>query len=159
MAKLTVKQEKFITSYVQTGNAQQSAIDAGYPPKSAHSIATENLQKPAIIERRKELEAQINSPKIADVKERKEKASEIIRAEVKSPVTAKECISAIAELNKMEHIYDEKPQWNDNRIFNILVSSEKAKELTERIGRRLDAIQRQGVTEGNNEIEGEALQG
>ena len=50
-------------------------------------------------------------------------------------------IKAIAELNKMEHIYEaDGVVHNDNRVINIIVATEKAKELTQRIidGERTD---------------------
>jgi len=37
-------------------------------------------------------------------------------------------VSAISELNKMEHIYDEKPQFQDNRVYNILVQGDEARD-------------------------------
>lgn len=49
MKKLTVKQKKFADNYIETGNATQSAISAGYSEKTARQIATENLTKPAIL--------------------------------------------------------------------------------------------------------------
>lgn len=45
---MTKKQEKFCEEYMVDLNATQAAIRAGYSTKSAHSIATENLQKPAV---------------------------------------------------------------------------------------------------------------
>lgn len=60
MAKLTIKQKKFADYYIETGNATQSAIRAGYSKKTANRIATENLSKLVISEyiqkRLKELE-------------------------------------------------------------------------------------------------------
>jgi phage terminase small subunit len=46
--KMTNKQKRFCEEYLIDLNATQAAIRAGYSPKSAHAIATENLQKPAI---------------------------------------------------------------------------------------------------------------
>lgn len=47
-------------------------------------------------------------------------------------------ITAIAELNKMDGVYQIMPPgFNDNRTINIIVSSEKAKELTQNVTRRL----------------------
>ena len=46
--KLTAKQKKFADNYIKTGNATQSAIDAGYSKKTAPTIASENLIKPNI---------------------------------------------------------------------------------------------------------------
>ena len=46
--KLTLKQKKFTSEYIKTGNATKSAIKAGYSKKTAHSIGSENLKKPEI---------------------------------------------------------------------------------------------------------------
>ncbi len=48
--KLTLKQQKFKTEYIKTGNATKSAIKAGYSKKTAYSIGSENLKKPEIQE-------------------------------------------------------------------------------------------------------------
>lgn len=69
MKKLTIKQKKFADEYIKTGNATQSAINAGYSEKTARKIGSENLTKPDIKayidERMKELEEEA----IADQKE------------------------------------------------------------------------------------------
>jgi phage terminase small subunit len=48
MMKLTGKQRLFVENYLATGNATQAAIGAGYSARTARSIASENLKKPAI---------------------------------------------------------------------------------------------------------------
>ena len=51
MAELTDKQEAFIEAYLANGfNATKAAIVAGYSPKTARSIGSENLTKPDISE-------------------------------------------------------------------------------------------------------------
>ena len=45
---MTPKQRKFCDEYIKTGNATQSAINAGYSQKTAKSIGAENLPKPDI---------------------------------------------------------------------------------------------------------------
>ncbi len=50
MEKLSLKQLKFTTHYLETGNATEAAMQV-YKPKNrntAHSIGSENLRKPAI---------------------------------------------------------------------------------------------------------------
>ena len=43
-------------------------------------------------------------------------------------------ITAIAELNKMDHVYEAGPAGNqDNRIINIIVMDQKTKELMESV--------------------------
>lgn len=49
-AKLTPKQERFVSEYLIDLNATQAAIRAGYSEKTARQMATENLSKPAIQE-------------------------------------------------------------------------------------------------------------
>ena len=50
-------------------------------------------------------------------------------------------IQAIAELNKMEHVYEpDGAVNNDNRVINVIVANEKSKELAQRLidGERTD---------------------
>ena len=47
-SKLTTKQKKWADEYIKTGNATQSAINAGYSEKTAKQIGTENLAKPVL---------------------------------------------------------------------------------------------------------------
>lgn len=61
MAKLTAKQQRFVNEYLIDLNATQAAIRAGYSKKTAFSIGTENLRKPAIqkaIQQRKQAREQ-----------------------------------------------------------------------------------------------------
>ena len=46
--RLTLKQQKFVDHYILTGKPTASAIHAGYSEKTAHSMASENLNKPKI---------------------------------------------------------------------------------------------------------------
>ena len=49
--RLTIKQRKFISEYVKTGNGRQSALEAyEVKPSVAANIASENLNKPQIVE-------------------------------------------------------------------------------------------------------------
>ncbi|WP_282804037.1 terminase small subunit [Secundilactobacillus kimchicus] len=84
--KLTVKQQKFADNYIETGNATQAAIDAGYAKRSAHSIGTENLQKPAIKQYVEEKMVEIQSKKIMDATEALELITRIARGEEKETV-------------------------------------------------------------------------
>lgn len=49
-SKLTPRQQRFVDEYVLCGNASEAARRAGYSEKTAGAIATENLQKPVILE-------------------------------------------------------------------------------------------------------------
>lgn len=48
MTTLTARQRAFVTEYAVDRNATQAAIRAGYSPKTAKSIGSENLTKPDI---------------------------------------------------------------------------------------------------------------
>ena len=67
--KLTPKQELFCLEYVVDFNATQAAIRAGYSKRSAESIGLENLGKPMIAERIKELRKPIEQ-KPKDMRQR-----------------------------------------------------------------------------------------
>ena len=70
--KLTPKQKKFCDNYIETGDATKSALAAGYSPKTAYSIGSENLKKPELILYIKERNDILESDKIADMQEIKE---------------------------------------------------------------------------------------
>jgi len=127
---LTTKQERFCLEYFTTGNAYQSAITAGYSQKTAVSIASINLRKPRVLQRIKEFRDAAASDKIADVKERKEKLTEILRDGHKTPLTAKEKVWAISELNKMGGDYapERHAVLEDILIQVVYVDREKQKE-------------------------------
>ena len=55
---LTAKQARFVDEYLVDLNGTQAAIRAGYSPKTAHVIATENLRKPKIALRIAERQAE-----------------------------------------------------------------------------------------------------
>jgi len=54
--KLTAKQERFCQEYINCLNGTEAAIRAGYSAKTAQVIATENLLKPMILNKLKELQ-------------------------------------------------------------------------------------------------------
>ena len=90
--KLTPKQKAFAEYYIETGNATESAIRAGYSKKTARVIGQENLLKPAlksyIDEKMKELE----SKRIAKAEEVLEYLTRVLRGEEKEQVVVTENI-------------------------------------------------------------------
>lgn len=54
-SELTDKQERFVVEYVRDFNATRAAIAAGYSVKTAASIGSENLRKPEIRDRIREM--------------------------------------------------------------------------------------------------------
>ncbi|AIG43314.1 terminase small subunit [Streptococcus suis] len=86
MAKLTLKQRKFIDEYIICGNATEAAIKAGYSPKTAGQIGEQNLKKleikSAIAERMKQLE----SSKVATAIEVLQILTSVLRQELTEEV-------------------------------------------------------------------------
>lgn len=89
-SKLTTKQKKWADEYIKTGNATQSAINAGYSEKTAKQIGTENLAKPVLKTYiAKQLE-KIESDKIMGAKEALQLLTSIARGEETTTVETKE---------------------------------------------------------------------
>lgn len=81
--KLTPKQKAFADYYIETGNATESAIRAGYNKKTARQIGSMNLTKVDIKEYIEERLKEIESKRIADGKEVLEYLSKVMRGEEK----------------------------------------------------------------------------
>lgn len=79
MRRLTQRQETFCLKYFELGNASEAARIALYSPKTAAVIGAENLLKPKIIERIKQLRQKVEGDSIASVTERKQILTEITR--------------------------------------------------------------------------------
>ena len=113
--KLTAKQKKFANNYIETGNATQSAIDAGYSKKTAKSVGSENLTKPDIKAYIAEKMREIESDRIMGAQEALEFLTNVVRGKeletkvvttqydvstVKVPTDVKTKISAAKEILK-----------------------------------------------------------
>ena len=84
--KLTPKQQKFADKYIKTGNAAQSAIEAGYSKKTAQVIGAENLSKPMVKSYIEERMAEIKSKRVMGYAEAVEILTGITRGELKETV-------------------------------------------------------------------------
>ena len=80
--RLTQKQEKFCINYFKCGNASEAGILAGYSPRSIRNITSVLLTKANIVNRISQLRAKVESSAIADVTERKEILTGILRAKL-----------------------------------------------------------------------------
>ena len=63
------RQRQFCQYYARSPNATEAAKLAGYSPKSAYSIGQENLKKPEIQKYIRELQAEAEADRIAEISE------------------------------------------------------------------------------------------
>ena len=80
---LTPKQKAFADYYIECGNASEAARRAGYSPKTAEKIGSENLQKPEISAYIQERMAQQDADRVATADEVVRFYSSVMRGEVK----------------------------------------------------------------------------
>ena len=83
MMKLTLKQKAFADYYIETGNATEAAVRAGYSKKTAKAIGSEYLTKPAINEYIQERLKAIEDSRIADGDEVLRYLTSVMRGEEK----------------------------------------------------------------------------
>lgn len=68
-ANRKLRMDKFILEYQRTGNAKQSAIFAGYSPKTADRYGYKFLRDPYVVDKLREHEKILTENAIADEKE------------------------------------------------------------------------------------------
>ena len=111
MKKLTQKQENFTLNLFKGMTQREAYTNAGYSSGYAIEVLDTNASVLAnsnkILLRLKELRGQTEDDTVLTVLQRKQRLTEITKKDIKAPVTAKESILAIGELNKMDHIYTE----------------------------------------------------
>jgi phage terminase (fragment) len=119
LKKLTLKQQKFADEYIISGNAEQSALKAGYSAnysrKQAHKLLANVGVKAYLDERLSEL----NSKKIADQQEVLEFFTAAMRGELTEPM-------AIGLGDGVQQIIEVRP--------NIATRKSAAVELAKRYG-------------------------
>lgn len=79
--RLTEKQRRFCDYYIETGNATEAALRAGYSEKTARFIAAENLTKPNVSEYIKVRLKKLEDARIADAKEVLQYLTAVMRGE------------------------------------------------------------------------------
>ena len=81
--KMKEKQKFFCDYYIETGNATEAAIKAGYSKKTAKVIGSENLTKPYLKQYIDEHLAQIEDARIAKGEEVLQYLTKVMRGEEK----------------------------------------------------------------------------
>lgn len=109
MARMTAKQRRFCDEYLVDLNATQAAIRAGYSPKTAYSIGTENLRKPELKEYIDARMAEKESELIADQNEVLKYLTTVLRGESQSEVVVVESVGDFtSQARTMKKAPDEK---------------------------------------------------
>lgn len=150
MAKLTPKQKAFADYYIETGNATESAIRAGYSKKTAAVIGAENLIKPNIKNYIEERMKQLEDERIAKADEvlkyltaamRGKIDEEVVVVEgegegcssariVKKEISAKDRIKAAELLGKRYRLFIDKVEADVNANVN---STKKLDSILEQL--------------------------
>lgn len=106
MEKLTPKQKAFCNYYLQSFNATEAAIKAGYSSKSAKVIGAENLTKPYIQDYIQSRVQQKENKRIMQADEVLERLTALARGEAEAG--AKEQIKCLELLGKSHKLFIEK---------------------------------------------------
>lgn len=80
---MTEKQKRFCDFYIETGNAKEAAIRAGYSEKTAKQIGQENLIKPDLRAYIDERLAELKNERTADAQEVLEYLTAVMSGEYK----------------------------------------------------------------------------
>ena len=73
------RQKRFCEFYAENPDGTDAAIKAGYSPRTAASIGSENLRKPELLAYIRELQDQAATPRIASIMEAKALVSDVLR--------------------------------------------------------------------------------
>lgn len=131
--KLTPKQKRFADEYIKTGNATQSAIEAGYSKKYANTNAPKLLQNTTLkqyIEKRMD---QIASPKIMTAQQVLERLTSIVSGDITETVV----VATPIGIEKTEKTADFKTQISAMR--DIMKRYPQNDKLVEQQIRKLSA--------------------
>lgn len=133
---LTARQEKFCLEFAQIGNATQAYKSAfgTTNEKTAGVQASRMLKKPSVQERLKEIQDEIASAKIADVRECQELLTAIARRElyetvilpngeqVQKQTTIKDALKALELLCRIQGLFVTKQELNVQSNVPIVIS-------------------------------------
>jgi len=106
---MNARQKRFCDEYLVDCNAKQAAIRAGYSEKTAHSIGTENLNKPELKNYIDEQLEKLHSEKIADAAEVMMYLTSVLRGQASSEVVVVEgCGEGYSTARRIDKAPDER---------------------------------------------------
>ncbi|MFD1425493.1 terminase small subunit [Kroppenstedtia sanguinis] len=128
MPKLTPKQKAFCDYYIETGNATEAAIKAGYSKKTAKQTGAENLSKPylkAYIEQHME---KATAKRIMDAEEALKILTNIARGEAVEEVITQSGKKVLkrADINQQQKAID-----SLMKRYNVIATLEKTQAEAE----------------------------
>lgn len=132
--KLTPKQQAFADYYIETGNATESAVKAGYSKKTAKEIGCENLTKPNIKNYIDERMKAMNDKRIAKAEEVLQYLTRVLRGEETEQVVVTE--------NTGDYT-------SEARIINKELSAKDRIKAAELLGKRYALFTEKVDIEGN----------
>ncbi len=157
---LTPKQENFALNLFKGLSQRESWIEAGYSHgyslARVDSNACDMVHTMKIQCRLQELQEEAKDHTIADVRERKQRLTVFTRETIegKFGISRQSNITAIAELNRMDHVYDERPLVQDNRTYNVLITDggDEARDRFNKLlaGKRPEVIDSEETKERKN---------
>lgn len=103
--QLTLKQRRFVQELPLARSQTEAAIKAGYSPRVAREVGSENLAKPHVAAAVSALVAKAEGTAIATVVERKGILSTILRDKLPGPYPVQAVIAASDQLNRMDSLY------------------------------------------------------
>lgn len=135
MDKMTEKQKAFCDYYIETGNATEAAIKAGYSKKTAKVIGSENLTKPYIKQYIDERLAKIEDARIAKGEEVLQYLTKVMRGEEKDQfgldASLQDRTKAAELLGKRYRLFVDKVESDSNVNLN---STKKLDSILEQLG-------------------------
>lgn len=131
MSKLTEKQKAFADYYIESLNATQSAIDAGYSKNTASEMGYENLNKPHIKDYINERLREASNGRIATIQEIMEFHTKVMNNNYRDlgyekPLWIKDRQVSAEALTKRLELIEAKGEDKDNSItVKVVRASDK----------------------------------
>ncbi|GAA0684767.1 terminase small subunit [Clostridium cadaveris] len=135
--KLTPKQKAFADYYIETGNATEAAIKAGYNKKTARQIGSMNLTKVDIKQYIEERLSKIEDERIAKGEEVLQYLTKVMRGEEKDQfgldASLQDRTKAAELLGKRYRLFVEKVEQDVNANIN---STQKLDSILNQLGKK-----------------------
>lgn len=130
--KLTLKQQTFAEHYIETGNATESAVKAGYSKKYANTNASKLLQNTTVKSYIEEKLSEMSSERIASATEVMEYLTKVMRREHKEYVP----VTIMKENSKWMNGKKQTSKIEEVKIVEIPAKLSDANKAAELLGKR-----------------------